>query len=466
MKSIKKLEQTIKICNDRNKFKFTVPLFLLKELNVNKDDYIRIYFPDYDYQYLIKIPSKSKSRKYLQVKSVIPVELVKIMKPKKHDSIKIIIEKVKNLRSTKIIQKGYLDLLAIIPVSVEHRIFLIEELGQDLLKVWYFNLSKPKSITIRRFIRIDKKLGELFGLIQAESAKKGGRFSFTNKLLSEIKFFIDIFKRFNVKEKWHYTLYYNPKVRKSLNKEIRKLKDGLGNHRIKISLVKNKSISTIAYNINIQSTVLRIIMITLLKRIRKEISTLKTLNKTLVEFAIGFISKDLIGDGTAVLRSNNSININISEQDLEAQKDIVNILEKFNIKSNIVGIKINLSTNFQNLLWYIENRAFVGHHYNRLKLLYHFLNSKETRNVFERFKGVKRIHYKNFSTLNNLNHGTGQMFLLRAFKKGYLSFEGKGTYSLNLNGTYLINTIKYANKEFLSLKNSNRFNTNNLRTYA
>lgn len=442
-------ERVIKICQYKNKFRITIPLECIKKLKAKPNDHLRIFVKKFDYEHVIKIHPKSKSRKYLQVKTAIPKEVVQKFKPKKGDPIKINIELFENLRSNKLIKNGYLDILAAIPLNIENKTILIELLDRDLLKIWYFGNTKPKPIILKRFIKIDRQLGEFFGLVQAESGKKGERFSFTNKFLSEITFFIEYFKNFGVNEDWNYIIYHNPKLKEELEKEVKLLKDHLKIVNKKISLIKNKTLCHIIYNIDISSIVLRIIMITLLKTLRNYISDVKMFSKELKEFAEGFIIKDLIGDGTVGFnKTSGGLNITISEQDLDSQKDIVKILKKLGISTNICGIKINLSRSLENYFWYLKKGAFVGHDYNRKKLLYHFLDSYYTKSFYERFSEFDRMHITSFAKVHNLSYNTAQMFLFRNSKRGYLDFEGNGTYSLNQESESLIELIKNAKKEY------------------
>ncbi|MDP2939702.1 MAG: hypothetical protein Q8O13_06480 [Candidatus Omnitrophota bacterium] len=329
---------------------------------------------------------------------------------------------------------------------------MIELLDKDLLKIWYFCSPKPKPVIIKRFIKIDRQLGEFFGLVQAESGKKGAKFSFTNKFLSEITFFIEYFKNFEINENWNYTIYHNPNLKEGLDKEVKLLKEHLKIVNKKISLVKNRNLCHIIYNIDISSTVLRMVMITLLKTLRDYISNIEPLSGELKEFATGFIIKDLIGDGTVCInKSNRGLGINISEQDRTSQKDIAEILKKLGIIANIVGIRVCLSTDFKSCLWYIKNNAFVGHDYNRLKLLYYFLDLHYIKSFYRRFNEFNRMHITLFAKAYNLSYGTAGMFLLRNSKRGYLDFEGKGVYSINQTGRSLIELIEKAKKEYSGL---------------
>lgn len=165
-------ETYVKICKDRDKFKLTIPLNLIKKLKTKTNDYLKIIFKDYNCESIIKIPSKSKSRRYLQIKATIPKKLIEIIKLQIRKSIKIEVKLIKNVRSNNLIKNGFLDILSAVPITIENKTILIESLRKDLLKVWYFDKSKPKPITLKRFIKIDRKLGEFFGLMQAESGKK------------------------------------------------------------------------------------------------------------------------------------------------------------------------------------------------------------------------------------------------------------------------------------------------------
>ncbi|MBU4501597.1 MAG: hypothetical protein KKA79_03335, partial [Nanoarchaeota archaeon] len=107
---------------------------------------------------------------------------------------------------------------------------------------------------------------------------------------------------------------------------------------------------------------------------------------------------------------------------------------------------------------YLKQGAFVGHDYNRLKLLHHFLDSYYTKSFYKRFNEFDRMHIDSFAKLHNLDYNTAGMFLFRNSKRGYVNLEGNGIYSLNKTGKSLIKLIKNTKKEYtaLTLKNCQR----------
>jgi predicted transcriptional regulator len=444
----------VKICKDRDNFKFTIPLRLIRALNAKTNDYIKIIFTDFGCETVIKIPNKSKSRKYLQIKLNIPFELIDTINPKDGDLLNLEIELIENLRSNNLLNKGYLDILSAIPLTIENKNILIETLEEDVLKIWYFNKTKPKPLIIKRFIKIDRNLGEFFGLMQAESGKKGNKFSFTSILLSEIKQFRDYLSHFKTNKSWRYTLHYSSKIN-DIKDEINRLKDYLNLENNKIFLAKNKCIKHTAYVIDVTSVVLKTIMIHLLKTLRSYIADTEELTDELNRFAIGFIIKDLIGDGTVIINnSNKGLQVNISEPDLDTQRDIINILKKFNIDSYSQGIKIQLSTDFKSCLWLFENGAFKGHNYNRSKLLYYILHNYYFTCLYQRLNLIKRsIPIKDFETLSNLSYKSAAKYLSDNSKRGFISIDSvrPTLYSLSKNGEKYIQLIEEAKKEYCEL---------------
>ena len=63
------------------------------------------------------------------------------------------------------------------------------------------------------------------------------------------------------------------------------------------------------------------------------------------------------------------MDIVLSEEEQQSQKDIKNILAKFNINSNIYLNKLDISTKFDSCMWFLENDLFIGHVNNRNKFL-------------------------------------------------------------------------------------------------
>jgi len=463
----------VKLSSYKNKLYFTIPAKLLRKINVKIGDYIKINLKkdSHDFTYYSKIPKIPESRTNLQLRRAVPKSFVDKLKIRKDDELELSIFLIKNIKSTNLItDNNYLDILAAIPEETENGNLIMVDLfrrdNKEWCKIWCCNGhgGNVKIVELRRFIKIDKKLGEFFGLMQAESSKKGGHFDFTNKFLSEIELFIEVVELFGIsKKEWKYVLFYKPFMKnEDLNKFINNFSKKFCITKEKIITIKNKNLLDVIYSIYISSTLLREIMISLLIKIRSYIANSKELDFYLKEFSKGFILKDLLGDGTVVMnKSSRGLEMNISEQDLSSQKDIIKILEKFGITTNCLGIKIHLSTNFKSCLWYLKNGAFIGHAYNRLKLLSYFLNLRYIKLFYERYKQFNKMHITSFAKLHDLNYRTSEMFLFRNYKKGYLNINGKGFYSINQLGKSLIEIIEKARKEYdtLAFNGTKRSNT-------
>src|SRR3989344_4705555 len=165
-----------------------------------------------------------------------------------------------------------------------------------------------------------------------------GKFDFTNIFIDENNLFVKIAEEFSSKLRIKLKFYHTTST----------------------------TVTNFAYNIYINSTLLNLIFNKVLKILRKEI-----INYGIFEdFCKGFIMKDLLGDGNININKDlTSMDIVLSEEEQQSQKDIKNILAKFNINSNIYLNKLDISTKFDSCMWFLENDLFIGHVNNRNKFL-------------------------------------------------------------------------------------------------
>jgi hypothetical protein len=444
-------ELRVTLRGNKNKLKFTISLRDLKEMNLVSGDYTRITVEGKTYDFILRVPKKSPSRKGIQFKSTFPQDMAKKLNFKRGDIIRIKISKIDNFRGKKVIYKNKIDISSIIPLQYNFKQILVESLENDRILVWFDSCTKPKPIVINRFIQLNKELGGFFGLMQAESRKKGKKFDFTNKLHSEVLFFKKMFNKFGVKEKWEYTLYYNPN-KINLQKEMNIMKKRFTIPIKNVSCIEQNNLTDVAYSIHINSTILRIIMLSLLKSLRNQISTCNGTFK-LKDFATGFIIKYLAGDGHVCINNANSgLDVIITEKDKLSQLETTQILNNLNINSNLSGIKIKLSSNLKSMLWYLNHGAFLNHTYNRYKLVHYFLNLHYIKKFYKRFKYIKSISIKEFAKLNDLSYSSSSAYLNRHSKLGTLELGGKGTYKINEKGSKLIVLIKKIKDEYNSLQ--------------
>jgi len=201
-----------------------------------------------------------------------------------------------------------------------------------------------------------------------QSLANMGKFDFTNIFIDENNLFVNIAEKYFgiARSDWKFGLICNKKLYPhDINRIAEEFSSKL---RIKLKFYHTTSttVTNFAYNIYINSTLLNLIFNKVLKILRKEI-----INYGIFEdFCKGFIMKDLLGDGNININKDlTSMDIVLSEEEQQSQKDIKNILAKFNINSNIYLNKLDISTKFDSCMWFLENDLFIGHVNNRNKFL-------------------------------------------------------------------------------------------------
>lgn len=452
----------VKVIADGEKIRFTIPAKELRRINAKSGDYVKVGIKKdaYHTDYYVSIPSIPPSRTNLQVKRNIPKEFVKKANIKAGDLIGLNMSLVENKRSTELIKDGELDILAAIPEKVESdrvvMVDLFKKNNEEYCRVWYCSGQggNAKPIELKRYAKVDRKLGEFFGLMQAESRKNGHKFDFTNNLVAEHKLFMQVAERFGVpKNLWKFEIFYNPSMSKEdVEKQVSIFKENLSINK-KITYVESRTLSKVALAIYIDCNILAKIMILLMLRLRSRVANLMN-TKELREFAIGFICKDLLGDGTIICNPSRGAYIEISEENLESQKDITKILNNLGIKTRINKNKIIFKNNLDVYLWLLKNKAFEGH-VNRKKLLNFILSNYYVKSLYNRFK--KNIHYTplEFAKEHNLLLSTAQMFLRRNAIRGFLVYDKNNkrlnVYKLSTKGQKFMKIIEDTQKELTTL---------------
>lgn len=290
--------------------------------------------------------------------------------------------------------------------------------------------------------------------MQAESRKNGPKFDFTNNLVSEHKLFMDVARRFRIlKHLWKYQIFYNSLIPKEkVAEEVSVFKEKLDIDD-KIIFTENKLLTKIALTIYIDCNVLSEVMMSLMRMLRSRVANSIETNE-LREFAIGFICKDLLGDGTVIHnKANGKIEIVISEENLQSQKEISNVLNHFGIRTNISKNRIYLQTNLNIYLWFLENKAFEGHE-NRRKLIKAILNNYYIKRLYSRFKNDVSYNCVEFAKEHKLLLPTAQKFLRDNTKRGFLNCNRDkrlNAYTLSSKGQDFIRIIKNAEKELTTL---------------
>ena len=258
---------------------------------------------------------------------------------------------------------------------------------------------------------------------------------------------------------WKFCFYYNPKLKESdLKEEINYFKGQL-NITGNFTITKQKTLKNVAYNIYINSTLLNFIMINSLNKIRNYLTKVNknTTLKILKEFSKGYITKYMLGDGTVISRKD-GLQINITESDKFAKRDVSKILLKFfNIKSSIIKNKLHLSTNFNSYFWFVENYAFVGHNYNRRKLLNYILKEFYINCLYSRLKDLSKVSVNDFATKNKLAIYIARKYLKDNSKRGFLKRinNKKEKYIITEKGLEFVSLVKNSKEELKALTFNN-----------
>ncbi len=432
-------------------YRVTLPSQIFREFK--PDEFVKIFIKkdENTEEYYVRVPKIPPSRKYLQVRRRLPDYVIQELQLKQTDFVEFIkIEKLENQKG-ELVKDSYIDLLGLALPGIMADKFTKD--NEEWVRFWQSNKvgGITNQIELKRFIPIDRKLGEFFGLMQAESGKKGNKFDFTNTIIETHKLFVDVSEQyFGIsRNSWSFGLICNPNL--SLG-EIENIGTTFSKElslRTKYYHTRSKTILKVAYVVHIDRRLLNLIMNALLLKIRKEM--IKSDNLNLIEFSKGFIIKDLLGDGTvSVSKSLKNMEIVLSEKDTESQDDIVSILNRFGINSNINGIRVDISTDFDSVIWFLENELFVNHVNNRKKFLRYVNNNFYIRTLLSRISTLGEwcsIH--KFSQKHNLSYNTSEMYLHRNTKRGFLQRSRKqdiGTvYKISDKGKAFLETMKKSN---------------------
>lgn len=411
----------IKISKD---YRITIPYVLTNGLGC--DDYCMVNLSTEGgtgYFYM-RISNKCPSRKYIQIRRKLPKETIQELKLKPGDIIQDVkLEKIKKYFRS-IINNNCLDLLALNIKNVVIDNFTRGDI--EWIIIWKSRKEGGvmHNVELKRFIPINRHLGEFFGLMQAESRKQGYKFEFTNTSIELHQQFLDIAKEyFGIPlAAWKFGVIYNPKYSNQIvEREMKRFGELTGINQDRGYVTKSNTISTFAYQICIDKKMLNQVMNYLLISLRTPSD--KNRGKLIwKEFYTGFIIKCMRGDGHITLNKQfNHIEIVLTEPDRRAQIDIIKILNLFEIKANVNGIRMDISTNFEACLWFFENGLFLGHQGNREKLTKYLINNYYINIFNKRLKIIENgCTIQEFSKKSKLSYATAGMYLLRNAKRGFL----------------------------------------------
>ena len=433
----------IKVSKD---YRITIPKNRLTDLSIGEFAKITIKKADTSANFYFRTPAKCPSRRYLQVRRKLSTDIIRELQLKPLEEVDItLIEPVKKERS-RIFTGNSFDLLVLELENVMTESFFKN--GEEWVRYWSSSKSGgiTKLIELKRYIPINRKTGEFFGLMQAESRKYGKKFDFTNIFISEHKVFLDVAEEFGMSlSQWSFGVIYNPNIsEKDVLVAKEEFAKELGLQKDKGYITKSQTITKFAYSISISSKLLNMVMNKTLKKLRKEVYRFAH-NNEFKSFCMGFLLKDLLGDGTVGFPSPKSIQICISEPDTKAQKDIINIAEIFGINARVNDIRIYLSTNFDSLLWFLQNKAFYNHKKNRQKIEYFIRKGFYFNILEERLKTINSTtNAKTFAAVNNIKILTAKRYLERKYDRGFLEKaiqNGINTYRLSSKGNEFLRSM-------------------------
>lgn len=451
LKETNVIEERKSLVKISREFKITIPIDYVRNLNVKTGDYIKVGIENKFAStfFYLKIPTKPKSRKIIQVKKELPKDII--------DRLGLLTEKIVRIKKVEKVERPIVkepfvnssfDLAYIVPQEMMCE--TISKNGEEFLRLWNVNNRNglAKIFELKRFIPLNKEVGEFFGLLQAEGSKRNNKLSFTNAIIEEHMLIVNAANKYFglPTEEWSVFVHYSPKlmeldeVKKVASKFIKKLNLKKESFRI----VEHPGLTKTNFQISISSSILSKIFNAALVFLRKNTTNFN-------EFCKGFISKVLIGDGTVCLSKDlERLEIVISEVDLDAQKDLVSMLTSMGIHASIQVNKINISTNFYSCIWFLENNIFNTHKENRKKFLTYILHNYYFTILFKRLNSLmKSKTVKKFALESNLKEKTARMYLLRNLKRGFVE-KTKGGYKISEKGRKFLSLYKRSFVEFLT----------------
>ena len=411
----------IKISKDH---RITIPQLLIR--NLEYGDYFKVNLSTENKvgHFYMRTSKKCPSRKYIQMRRKLPKETIQELKLKSGSIIQDVkLEKIEK-RFMEIIDNNCLDILAL---NIKEGVIDTFTKGSTRwIIVWKSRkeggIMNP--VELKRFIPINRSLGEFFGLMQAESRKGGHKFEFTNISIELHQQFLNSAKEyFGIPPSaWKFGVIYNPKYSdEKVEYEKKKFGKVTGIIQDRGYVTKSNTVSTFAYQIYIDKKMLNHVMNYLLISLRNPSDKDKEL-LIWKEFYTGFIIKCMRGDGHITLNKQlNHIEIVLTEPDRIAQINIIEILNLFGIKASVNGIRIDISTNVEACLWFFENGLFLGHQDNREKLIKYLRNNYYTNILNKRLKIIGDCcTIQEFSKKNMISCATAGMYLLRNAERGFL----------------------------------------------
>jgi hypothetical protein len=133
------------------------------------------------------------------------------------------------------------------------------------------------------------------------------------------------------------------------------------------------------------------------------------------------------------------------------------MLQLFSINSSVYKNRIDISTDFNSCIWFLENNLFEGHEENRRKFLAYVINNYYFSLLYKKLKtlnGITKI--KEFAEKNGLKEKTARMYLARNFRRGFIKKVKRGCYEISTMGKKFITLYESALSELSTLHHTQR----------
>jgi len=332
---------------------------------------------------------------------------------KSHNKIDVKIKKILNLkRSGEVFYSDKVDMLSLIPEKTTNNydIFVNEFMkgGEKWLRIWYaHNRGSARQLEIKRFVDA-RVLGKLLGQMQAEgtkSVKPAVRLEFCNKNIKEHVDFIGFLEHLGIRKSYMKAcIIFNPSM-KVIDEKIMEF-ENLTSVKIE-SRIKSDSKGKYGYRTYVRSRLLTEIILHILDKVRKTLTSEKLLDGYLKSLGDSFFAKLLTGDGTLDIRTKNreynfpSVRIKITDCNIEYLKDYYKILENLGFKPKLLEkhISVRAIVNFEKLLYLYEIEAFKNTN-NWKKLLVLIDLFLKGRRLYTNLRFISLYRQDNFTSLD------------------------------------------------------------------
>ena len=389
--------------------------------------------------------------------------------------INLEIQEIKNLERTKELFYGdKIDMLSLVPeiTSKSYEIIVVEfdKNNEKWLRIWYSHeRGSGHQLEIRRFVEIGT-LGSLLGQYQAEGTKhknsKKFNLEFTNKIISEHQEFIDSLLKLGIpKGTFEFRFIYNPnKVsEEEMINHVKRFETIIG-CKVKISQGASKGIG---FRTVIRNTILTEIVLNSLDKIRNLLAKEGKYIPHQQELGNNFLAKLLTGDGTLDVRCNRrdfpELHMKIVDQDLNYLKDYCAILRnnQFKTRINEKRICVISSCSFRGLLHLYRIKAFKNSS-SWNKLLTAIALCLRGRRYYTYSRFLELVNYEKFGTSViskgfQIQSNMASDWLNNKTKENLIAKNGYNSWSLTLEGKFLIETLKSWSIDYKNLKNLKGF---------